>query len=277
MQKTKHPFSPDIAAQKGIEYYNMSVLGILTCEILELEFAYLLSSDKDIARITVVKNSRSVRMLDELESTGSVKPHRISCLESFAPDPENRMEVLVQVLELGLHNRKKLLQEGLVEAACEMGSRVDALLLGYGLCGNALEKPDELLSEAGVPIFIPMDDDHPVDDCVGLVIGGRRAYYAEQCNVAGTFFMIPGWTRHWQRMFEREFGNLSVDMARRLFENYERSLLIPTPVMSQETMQQNANEFNTLFGLREEVRQGSLDILIDSWNSAKKFLKAGED
>ncbi len=254
----------------------MAIFGILTCEILELEFAYLLNTDKDIARITVLENSRSVRMLEALESTGSVNPNRISGLESFASDPENRLEVLVHVLELGLHNRKKLLQEGLAEAACEMGSRVDALLLGYGLCGNALEKPDELLSDAGVPIFIPMDEDHPVDDCVGLVIGGRRAYYEEQCKVAGTFFMTPGWTRHWQRMFDKEFGNLSVDMARRLFKDYERSLLIATPIMSEEAMKQNSNEFNTLFGLREEIRPGTLDILIDSWNSAKMFLKAGD-
>ena len=251
----------------------MAILGILTCEILELEFAYLLNSDKDIARITVLENSRSARILEALESTGSVIPNRISALEFFSPDPANGMEVLVNVLELGLHNRKKLLQEGLVEAACEMGSRVDALLLGYGLCGNALEKPDELLSDAGVPIFIPMDEDHPVDDCVGLVLGGRRAYYEEQCQVAGTFFMIPGWTRHWQRIFDKEFGNLSLDMARRLFKNYERSLLISTPIMSIETMQQNSNEFNTMFGLREEIRRGTLDILMDTWNSAKTFLK----
>jgi hypothetical protein len=251
----------------------MAILGILTCEILELEFAHLLNTDEDISRITVLENSRSVRMLEALESTGSVNPNRIFALESFAPDPKSSLEVLVNVLELGLHNRKKLLQEGLVEAACEMGSRVDALLLGYGLCGNALEKPDELLSDAGVPIFIPLDEDHPVDDCVGLIIGGRRAYYEEQCKVAGTFFMIPGWTRHWQRIFDKEFGNLSLDMARRLFKNYERSLLISTPIMSNETMQQNSNKFNTLFGLREEIRQGTLDILIDSWNSAKTFLK----
>ena len=252
----------------------MGTLGILTCEILELEFAYLLNADKDISRITVLENSRSARILKALESNGSVNPVRIPDLESFAPQTEDRLEVLVNVLELGLHNRKKLLQEGLVEAANEMGTRVDALLLGYGLCGNALEKPDELLSDAGVPIFIPMDEDHPVDDCVGLVIGGRRAYYEEQCKVAGTFFMIPGWTRHWRRMFEKEFGNLSVDMARRLFKDYERSLLISTPVMSEETMKQNSNGFKTLFGFREEIRQGTLDILMDSWNTAKSFLRS---
>ena len=36
------------------------------------------------------------------------------------------------------------------------------------------KKPDELLADAGVPGFIPMDQDHPVDDCVGLIIGGRE-------------------------------------------------------------------------------------------------------
>jgi hypothetical protein len=197
----------------------MGILGILTCEILELEFAYLFNTDKNVSRITVLENSRSARLLEALDSTSPVGPNRISDLESFVSDPDNRLEVLINVLELGLHNRKQLLQDGLVEAAYEMTSQVDALLLGYGLCGNALEKPDELLSDAGVPIFIPMDEDHPVDDCVSLIIGGRECYYKEQCKVAGTFFMIPGWTYHWKRMFEQEFGNMSQEIAKRLFQN----------------------------------------------------------
>jgi hypothetical protein len=262
---------------QGLNINDMGVLGILTCEILELEFAYLLNSDTDIDRITVLENSRSVRMLDELQSGGIHNLYRINDLESFAPDPENRLEVLVQVLELGLHNRKKLLQEGLVEATCKMGSRLDALLLGYGLCGNALEKPDELLADAGVPVFIPMDEDHPVDDCIGLLIGGRDRYYGEQCQVAGTFFMIPGWTIHWKRMFEQECGNLSEDMARRLFKDYERSLLVSTPIMSIEEMKQNSTAFNALFGLRSEVCQGTLGILHKTWDTAKKHLNSIHD
>ena len=255
----------------------MAILGILTCEILELEFAYLLNSDRDIDRITVLENSRSVRLLDEQASGETQNLNRINDIDSFAPDPANRLEVLVQVLELGLHNRKNLLQQGLVDAARRMGTRVDALLLGYGLCGNALEKPDELLSDAGVPIFIPMDEGHPVDDCVGLIIGGRQNYYEEQCKVAGTFFMIPGWTTHWKRMFEQECGNLSVDMARRLFKNYERSLLISTPIASLEEMKQNSKAFNALFGLRSEVCKGTLSILQETWDTAKQYLNKNAD
>jgi len=250
----------------------MAALGILTCEILELEFAHLLNTDGEIDRISVVEDSRSDHMLAILDGAGKVQAERIPGVESFTSKTQNRLEVLVQVLELGLHNRKKMLQQGLLKAALAMGSRVDALLLGYGLCGNALEKPAEFLAGAGVPIIIPMDGDHPVDDCVGLIIGGRNNYYKEQCRVAGTFFMIPGWTRHWRRMFEKDFGNLSVDMARRLFANYERSLLIPTAVMSQEKMKRKSNDFRTLFGLREEIRPGTLDILVNTWKSAKVLL-----
>ena len=253
----------------------MSVLGILTCEILELEFAHLLKTDKDIERITVLENMRSARLIDALESKMNGNLNRILDLDSFASGSENRLEVLIYVLELGLHNRRHRLQQGLIEAAREMGPRVDALLLGYGLCGNALTKPDELLSDAGVPIFIPMDDDHPVDDCVGLIMGGRRPYYDEQCKIAGTFFMIPGWTHHWRKMFEQEFGNISVDLAKRLFKNYERSLLISTDSMSESEMRRNSKDFNRMFGLREEIRTGTLEILMKTWDSAKAYLNPG--
>jgi len=250
----------------------MPVLGILTCEILELEFAYLLSKDLDLARITVLEDDRSMRLIGALQSNGTENLRRVSDLATFSPSSAGRLEILINVLELALHNRKKTLQQGLVEAARDMGPHVDALVLGYGLCGKALEKPDELLSETGVPIFIPMDGDHPVDDCVGLIIGGREKYYQELCEVAGTFFMIPGWTYHWRRMFEREFGNISLDIAKRLFAHYERSLLISTPVMGRDEMRQNAGEFDKLFGFRSDAREGTLRVLNQTWREAKEFL-----
>jgi hypothetical protein len=255
----------------------MAVLGILTCEILELEFAHILGRDPDVKRITVLEDSRSDRLIEALESEGVERFRRITNMTAFNPNPPSNLEVLVRVLELALHNRKRTLQEGLVQAACEMSPHVDALLLGYGLCGNALESPDELLSEAGVPIFIPMDEDHPVDDCVGLIIGGRESYYGQLCNVAGTFFMIPGWSFHWRRMFEQEYGKLSVDIAKRLFRHYERSLLVSTPVMSEDEMSQNVKKFNELFGFREEACEGTMRILNDTWKKAKGLLNAKND
>ena len=250
----------------------MSVLGILTCEILELEFVHLLKSDRDVGRISILQDGRSARLIEKFDSAGAESLTLIADLNAFTPAADDGLEVLVQVLELALHSRKKILQQALVDAAAALSTHVDALLLGYGLCGNALEKHDELLADAGVPIFIPMDEDHPVDDCVGLLIGGRERYYEEQCKVAGTFFMIPGWTYHWRRMFEQQFGNTSVDIFKEMFKHYERSLMVTTPTMPLEEMEKNSAEFNEKFGFRTETCKGTLGILHETWNSAKDFI-----
>jgi hypothetical protein len=256
----------------------MAVLGVITCEILELEFSHLFSIDKDIDGITVIADKYSLGMIAALEALDII-PRRVPILREFHADSPDRLEVLVRVLELALHNRKRNLQDGLVKAAKEMGRHVDAIVLGYGLCGNALQKPHELLADAGVPIYIPMDQDHPVDDCVGLIIGGRECYYREQCRVAGTFFMIPGWTRHWKKLFKMEYGKFDVEFVRRLFgmSNYERSLLIPNPALDVKKMRQNIDEFNHLFGFRTELLQGSLDILSNTWASAKAYLQGEKE
>lgn len=150
---------------------------------------------------------------------------------------------------------------------------IDSLFLGYGLCGNALEKPVEML-DIDIPVFIPMDDrDHPVDDCVGLLIGGRDIYYAEQRRVPGTFFMIPGWTCHWKSIFNRDFCGGNPDMAKRIFSAYERSLMVLTPVISENEMRRNTEEFNRMFNLRVESREGTMSILYETWNAAKAFMR----
>jgi hypothetical protein len=256
----------------------MPVLGVITCEILELEFAHLFSKDEDIDGLTVIADKYSLGMIEALESL-DVIPKRIPLLREFDGNSQSSLEVLVRVLELALHNRKRNLQDGLVKAAKEMGRHVDAIVLGYGLCGNALQKPHELLADAGAPIFIPMDQDHPVDDCVGLIIGGRECYYREQCRVAGTFFMIPGWTRHWKKLFKTEYGKFDVEFIRRIFgmSNYERSLLIPNSALPVKEMRQNIAEFNHLFGFRTELLQGSLDILSNTWASAKDYLRGEKE
>ena len=254
----------------------MGVLGILTCEILELEFAYLLGTDPDVSQVTVLEDARSARLIEALESRGFQNVRRIPHVSGFFPEPSERLEVLVRVLELALHRRKETLQRGLVSAAREMSRHVDALLLGYGLCGGALKDPKELL-DVDVPVFVPLDGDHPVDDCVGLILGGRDRYYAEQCQTPGTFFMTPGWTRHWEKLFGQNFGDVERKVAKRLFAHYERTLLVSTPVMPQDEMKQSANEFSRMFGLCVQECEGTLDILSTAWKTAKAFLESKAD
>lgn len=250
----------------------MGVLGIITCEILELEFAHLLAHDAEVTRITMLEDARAIRMIEALEANGCQNLQRIPHLNSFFPVPTEQVEVLGRVLEFALHRKREILQQALVRAAREMRPYVDVILLGYGLCGSALDRPAELL-DVGVPVFIPMDNGHPVDDCVGLLLGGRACYYGEQCRVPGTFFMIPGWTRHWRKIFGEEFCGTDPEMAKRLFADYERSLLVLTPVMEEDEMRRNTEDFNTLFDVRVETREGTTGILGEAWQAAKASLK----
>src|SRR5512146_2656097 len=105
----------------------MAVLGILTCEILELEFAHLLTRDPDTPRITVLDDTYSTRFIQAVEAGGGTRPRRIPLLKAFSPTSPDRLEVVVQVLRIALHNRKKHLQEALSKSKKEIGRHVDAI------------------------------------------------------------------------------------------------------------------------------------------------------
>lgn len=252
----------------------MAVLGIVTCEVLELEFARLLGTDAEVGRIGVLENRHSAHLIELLEAQPVRRLQRLPHVHAFQPEPDEPLEVLIRVLEFGLHRNRKVLRAALIEAAHELRPHVDALLLGYGLCGNALGDLQAEL-DVGVPVFRPMDRDHPVDDCVALCLGGRECYYAEQRATPGTFFLTPGWSRHWKRMLDTRSGEVSQPGLKRVLAGYERALLVQTPALDADEMLRRGEEFSRKTGLRLEVRQGSMDLLAVTWLDAKRFVLAG--
>ena len=87
--------------------------------------------------------------------------------------------------------------------------------------------------------------------------------------------MIPGWTRHWKRIFNKEHNGWNMEMAKRLFtrSGYERSLLVPNGILSEAEMKENIEEFNRLLGFRTETRPGTLDLLKQALEAAKTGLE----
>jgi hypothetical protein len=255
----------------------MSLLGIIMCQSLELEFANILANDPDVSTVYVLKDKHSIGFSEAVEASRRGLTKSKDYIGKVFP-PEEEFNVVVQCMRVGLHSVIAHLREGVKGAAMEMGPFVDAILLGYGLCGNALGNPRELLANLHVPLFIPMDEDHPVDDCVGLLIGGRENYYEEQCKCAGTMFWTPGFARHWKEIFrEGESRGYEPDMLKRLMRDYERVLLIPSPVMEEEELMKSAEEFAERFGLRTETGSGSLEILQRTWLQVKEYFRSVSD
>lgn len=251
----------------------MAKIGIITCQILELEFAHLLSTDTEVSDVFVVDNAFSAGLLSELNDRGKKPVHRIAAPREFGKTPGDGHEVMIRVMEVGLHSVIKNLQRHVVSAVKEMARRVDSVLLGYGLCGNALNHAQDLFSEVGVPVMLPMDEDHPVDDCVGLIIGGRENYYAQQREVAGTMFMNSGFSRHWQKIIDpvlpEKLQPKKEKILKRMMRDYKRSLLLPTKVLGETEMMANIEAFNARFGLRTESTPGTLALLEKAWQEAK--------
>jgi hypothetical protein len=48
-------------------------------------------------------------------------------------------------------------------------------------------------------------------------------------------------------------------------------------VLSKETMVENVEEFNQHHGFRNEIRQGTLDLLLSTWKTAKKSISGNNE
>jgi len=257
----------------------MARLGIIACQILELELAHLLVNDIEVFGITVLDNGFGDGFFRALKQKGEKAPRLTRDTGKYLSLEPDQLEVVVQIMELGLHTVIRALRTAVIDAVSEMSTHVDAIVLGYGLCGNALDNHQEIIRDIDIPLFMPMDEDHTVDDCVGLIIGGRKAYYEEQCKIAGTFFMNAGFSRHWKDLLQKANAvKFDEAMSKRIMAGYERSLLLITPVLSEEEMATNIEDFNQTYGLRTEVRKGTLEILERTLARGKNFvLKKGDN
>ena len=256
----------------------MPKLGVVTCQILELEFAHLLATDPEVSQIRVVEDAFSEELIRILEKDRSIPVHRATRGGGLETADADGLAVLIRVMKVGLHANIPVLTDEVTRAVKELAPFVDCILLGYGLCGNALKNMDDLFKDIPVPVLIPMEDKNPVDDCVGLIIGGRENYYAEQCRCAGTMFINAGFSRHWKEILSFDLPQHLIHkkdkLVKRMMANYQRSLLLPTAVLGEDQLTENTLEFNQTHGLRVETRPGSLALLKRALQTAKRAARS---
>lgn len=76
---------------------------------------------------------------------------------------------------------------------------LDAILLGYGLCSNAVVG----LHSRSVPLVIPR-----AHDCTALLMGSKEAYRSYFNAVKGTSFLSRGWMDHGFDLEQRDMEQL---------------------------------------------------------------------
>ncbi len=111
----------------------------------------------------------------------------IAC-ESIKPELENVKKRVddVQILYLpqNLHRMPHKLKEALQEAIDKTGPEDGRIILGFGLCSNAVVG----LKAPSQGLFIPR-----VHDCISFYLGSRERYMWLFNNYPGTYYLTVNW------------------------------------------------------------------------------------
>lgn len=196
-------------------------------------------------------------------------------------------QVDVEFLPKGLHDLGgAAMRERLQEVVDRVeGSRYDALVLGYALCGNGIAG----LTARELPIVIPRGH-----DCIALLMGSRERYQQYFDQHAGVYYRSTGWLERGEDLrqetlervrrrtgaghtLEELIERYGEDNGRYLFDeltayqhNYRQLTYIATGIEPDAGFEQRAREEAATRGWRFETVQGDLGLferlLAGDWN-----------
>ena len=183
-----------------------------------------------------------------------------------------------QVLDFGLHINTEKLRRTLQEAIDAVSGQFDTIILGYGLCSQAIIG----LKANGCRLVVPR-----VDDCIAIFLGSRSAYTAQFRTEPGTYYLTKGWIEvgdtpfsDFERTVQR-FGKERADYIYKiLMGNYKRLALINTGQYGLEKYREYTRRTADEFGLRYQEIQGSdllvKKMLLGPWDDEFVVIEPGE-
>ncbi|MBI9043424.1 MAG: DUF1638 domain-containing protein [Anaerolineaceae bacterium] len=183
-----------------------------------------------------------------------------------------------QVFEFGLHVNPDKLRETLQEAIDAVSGQYETIILGYGLCSQAIVG----IKANGCRLVVPR-----VDDCIAIFLGSRNAYNDQTQSEPGTYYLTKGWIEVGDTPFS-EYDHLAEkygkEKADRIFKimmgNYKRLALINTGQYEVEKYREYAGRTAEKFGLRYEEIEGSntlvKQMLLGPWDDDVVVLEPGE-
>jgi hypothetical protein len=203
-------------------------------------------------------------MVQQLEQATQIRAGMRTTVIACATVIEEMMphlptEVKYKVLDFGLHVNPDALRSSLQEAINRASETVETIVLGYGLCSQAVVG----LRANDCTLVVPK-----VDDCIAIFLGSGEAYRAQARSTPGTYYLTKGWIEAGDSPFA-EYDNLveqyGEEKARRLMnrilKNYTRLALINTGQYELERYRDYSQRTARRFGLRYEEIPGS-DALV---------------
>ena len=164
-------------------------------------------------------------------------------------------DVTYTVLDFGLHVNPDALRRTLQEAIDKLASMAETIILGYGLCSQAVVG----LRANGCTLVVPK-----VDDCIAIFLGSGEAYRKQASSTPGTYYLTKGWIEAGDSPFDeydglvRQYGEDKAQwLMARMLKNYTRLALINTGQYELERYRTYTRATAERWGLRYEEIPGS--------------------
>jgi hypothetical protein len=178
-------------------------------------------------------------------------------IEEMSPFIPSRMSY--EVLDFGLHTNPKSLKRALQNAINSSAPDIETVLLGYGLCSQAVVG----LRSGSRTLIIPR-----VDDCIAIFLGSAAEYQKQYRSVPGTYYLTKGWIEFGDTPFSeydilvKRYGEqIAQRIIKQILKNYTRLAFISTGTNKLEHYREHARSLAEQFGLRYEEIEGS-DVII---------------
>jgi hypothetical protein len=183
-----------------------------------------------------------------------------------------------QIFDFGLHVNPDKLRSTLQDAIDAVSGQYDTIILGYGLCSQAVIG----IRANGCRLVVPR-----VDDCIAIFLGSRNAYTTQCRAEPGTYYLTKGWIEVGDTPFseyEQTVQRHGKERAERIYKimmgNYKRLALINTGQYELEKYRRYARNTAEQFGLRFEEIEGSdtlvKQMLFGPWDDDFVLLEPGE-
>ena len=173
-------------------------------------------------------------------------------------------------LQFGLHHTPNLLRAELQRLIDEHDTEeFDAILLGYGLCGNGT------LGLSSSSTRLVMMRGH---DCITFLLGSRERYMRCFDEHPGTYWYSPGWIdndavpgaeqdeklrREYADVYGPEKAEMLVRAYRKGLENYRDAKLIDQGLFPMERYEEYTKRNAGYTGLRYDTMEGSPKLIED--------------
>jgi nucleotide-binding universal stress UspA family protein len=162
-------------------------------------------------------------------------------------------------LDAQLHINPERLKVALREAVAEADKPGATIVLGYGLCSNAVIG----LKTEHATLVVPK-----VDDCIAMLLGSNAAFAEQSLQACGTYYLAKSYIEECDTILsehdalvERRGAERAEKMMRLMLKHYTRVVLIDTGRHDMTPYRERVNEFARRFDLEVEDVAGTTRIV----------------